>query len=122
MHIPIAVRLLSGAAFMVLTAGLFFGGAQPEAVGLFDNHWDKVAHFALFALLAALLMLSTGMRHPVLALIGTVIVGISDELAQTRLPGRQADVIDLATDLVGALCAVLLLLAVRRYYLARRGA
>jgi VanZ family protein len=120
MHVPVAVRFLSGAGFILLTAMLFVGGAQPEAAGLFQSHWDKVAHFALFALLAALLMLATGLRHPTLALVGVIIVGVSDELAQTQLPGRHADLPDLATDVAGALCAVLLMLAARRWLVARR--
>jgi len=121
-QVPAAVRALAAAGFVLVTASLFIGGAQPEAVGLFDAHWDKLAHFALFALLGALFMLAANLERPRLALVVVALVAIADELAQTRLPGRQADLADLAADVAGALCAVLLMLALRRHALARRPA
>jgi VanZ family protein len=118
--VPVPVRFLSGAAFFLLVTVLFVGGAQPEAAGMFDEHWDKLAHFGYFALLAMLATLATGLRFPALALISVVVVGLADELAQTQLPGRHANLPDLAFDLAGAVCAVLLTLALRRWYAARR--
>ena len=46
---------LCAVAALVLVAGLFIGGAQPVAVGLFTPPWDKVAHGLVFGLLALLL-------------------------------------------------------------------
>jgi VanZ family protein len=120
MRVPAPVRFLSGAAFFLLVAVLFVGGAQPEAAGMFDAHWDKLAHFGYFALLAVFAMLASGLRFPALALIAVVVVGLADELAQTQLPGRHANLPDLAFDLAGAVCAVFLLLALQRRYAARR--
>jgi VanZ family protein len=122
MRVPLALRLLAGAAFLLMTAGLFVGGAQPEAAGMFDSHWDKVAHFAFFAALAGLLTIAADFRHPVLVLAAVATIGIADELAQTQLPGRHADLPDLATDLGAAACAVIFLVWARRRLLARRGA
>jgi|APFre7841882724_1041349.scaffolds.fasta_scaffold03884_3 VanZ family protein len=120
MRVPVPVRFLSGAAFFLLVTVLFVGGAQPEAAGMFDAHWDKLAHFSYFALLAVLAMLATGLRFPAVALISVVVVGFADELAQTQLPGRHANLPDLAFDLAGAACAVLLMLAVQRRLALRR--
>ena len=120
MVVPGVVRLLAAAGFMLMVAVLFVGGAQPEAAGLFDDGWDKLAHFACFALLAACAMVATDLRRPGLALVAVIIVGVADELAQTQLPGRHADIPDLATDIAAALFAVAALYAARRYLLRRQ--
>lgn len=120
MHVPPALRLLAGAAFLLMTATLFVGGAQPEAAGMFESHWDKVAHFAFFATLAGLLTVAADFRHPVLVVAAVAMIGAADELAQTQLPGRHADIPDLATDVIAATCAVIVLVRVRRRLLAQR--
>ncbi len=120
MGIPGILRVGAGAAFMLMVAVLFVGGAQPQAAGLFDDGWDKAAHFAYFALLAAFAMVATDLRHPALAAIAVIAVGVADELAQTQLPGRHADVPDLVTDVGAALCAVAALIAARRWLAGRR--
>jgi VanZ family protein len=119
MSVPPVLRLLAGGAFVLMVAVLFVGGAQPQAAGMFEAPWDKLVHFGYFAALAGCAMIATDLRHPGLALIAVVVVGLADELAQTQLPGRHADFPDLAVDVVGAAFAVVLLLAARRR-LARR--
>lgn len=121
MIVPPLLRVAAAGAFVLLVALLFVGGAQPEAAGLVEPPWDKVAHFGYFGLLATLAMLAADLRRPALVFIAVVVVGIADELAQTRLPGRYAELGDLAADTAAALCVVVLLALARRR-LARRAA
>ena len=96
----------------LLVAGLFYGGAQPVAVGLLAEPWDKLAHASLFAVIAGLLALSRpGLtwRWSLVCLLVTMTVGAMDELHQHFLPGRSADWSDLAADTFGAGLSVLLL-------------
>ena len=76
-------------------------------------------YFGLFAVLASLAMVFTDLRRPALALAAVIVIGIADELAQTQLPGRSADIPDLATDVAGAVVAVMVLVAARRYFTNR---
>jgi VanZ family protein len=115
MVVPGVVRLLAAAGFILMVAVLFVGGAQPEAAGLFGDGWDKLAHFVYFALLTACAMVATDLRRPGLALVAVIIVGMADELAQTQLPGRHADIPDLATDIGAAVFTVTALYAARRH-------
>jgi VanZ family protein len=120
MRVPGVLRLLAGGAFMLMVAVLFVGGAQPQAAGLFDDGWDKLAHFGYFAMLAACAMVATDLRHPALVVISVSVVGIADELAQTQLPGRHADIPDLATDIGATIVTVVALLAAGRYFARAR--
>jgi hypothetical protein len=53
-------RLLCAAAVLPMVAGLFVGAAQPVAVGLLTEPWDKLAHATVFAVLTALLADAVG--------------------------------------------------------------
>jgi len=105
-------------AFTLLLAlgivlGLFVGGAQPVAVGLFPAPWDKVAHASLFAVLAASIGLASGLRGwrmLALAVAGALVVATLDEWHQVYLPGRSAGLDDLAADAVGSLLGAVLLM------------
>jgi len=105
-------------AFTLLLAlgivlGLFVGGAQPVAVGLFPAPWDKVAHASLFAVLAASIGLASGLRGwrmLALAVAGALVVAALDEWHQVYLPGRSAGLDDLAADAVGSLLGAVLLM------------
>ena len=108
-------RLLCAAAVLLMVVGLFVGGAQPAAVGLFAEPWDKLAHATVFAVLTALLALALQGRppqpgarwalRPVAALVVAALlagaVGVADELHQATLPGRVAGLDDLLADAVG---------------------
>lgn len=109
------------AAALVLLAGLagavFIGGAQPFAVNLIPSPWDKFAHVALFALISAAIGLAsgrTGVCMVLLAVAGTLLLGLVDEWHQGFLPGRNAGWDDLAADLLGALAGALALAFRRR--------
>ena len=108
-------RLLCAGAVLLMVVGLFVGGAQPVAVGLFTEPWDKLAHATVFTVLTALLAVALQGRPPqpgacwalrpgaalaVAALLAGA-VGVADELHQTTLPGRVAGLDDLLADAVG---------------------
>lgn len=98
-------RLLALLAAVALPAGLFFGGAQPYAVGLIPPPWDKFAHAAVFALLAAAIGYASGLRGARMGWLGfacAALVGVADEWHQSTLPGRAAGWDDLAADAIGA--------------------
>ena len=57
-------RLLCASAVLLMVVGLFVGGAQPVAVGLFTEPWDKLAHATVFAVLTALLALALQGKPP----------------------------------------------------------
>jgi len=99
------LRLLALLAAVALPVGLFYAGAQPYAVGLIPPPWDKFAHAAVFALLAAAVAYASGLRGARMWWLGfavAVLVGAADEWHQVSLPGRAAGWDDLAADAVGA--------------------
>jgi VanZ family protein len=84
---------------------LFYGGAQPYAVGLIPPPWDKFAHAVVLALLAAAVAHASGWRGARMWALGfavAVLVGAADEWHQATLPGRAAGWDDMAADVVGA--------------------
>ncbi|MDH4234128.1 MAG: VanZ family protein [Gallionella sp.] len=103
---------LAGAVFLITS--LFWIGAKPIAVGLFPGPLDKVAHFATFGLIAALLWLSLIRAHPMLVVTIASIFGAADEFHQRFLSGRSASMEDLATDILAVVLIVSLLEYTRR--------
>lgn len=104
---PIAVLLALG-----IILSLFLGGAQPVAVNLIPEPWDKLAHAVVFALLALAIGVASGFHgwhRLAIALCGSLLVGMLDEWHQMYLPGRQAGWSDLAADAVGSLFGMALL-------------
>jgi exopolysaccharide biosynthesis WecB/TagA/CpsF family protein len=92
--------------------GLFLGGAQPVAVGLFRPPWDVLAHVSVFTavgLMSGLASGARGWRLLMFGLLGAVTIGAMDEWHQLRLLGRSADWSDLAADAVGGLFGSFLL-------------
>jgi VanZ family protein len=71
---------------------------------------DKMGHFAGYAILAVLLLraLAGGRvsgvtwRTAMLAILGSTLYGVSDELHQHFVPGRTPDIADVRADLLGA--------------------
>jgi len=97
---------------LFIIASLFIGGAQPEAVGLIQAPWDKLAHATIFFVLA--LLIALGFMLPIWLIVGiSFIVGAADELHQIWLPGRSADMMDWLCDAGGILLAVFVLRLVR---------
>jgi uncharacterized protein YfiM (DUF2279 family) len=111
------LRLAAAFAAIGLPIGLFVGGAQPIAVGLIPVPWDKLAHAAVFAVLAAAMGYATGMRGWPMLLAGfgyALGIGALDEWHQMYLPGRSAGLDDLAADGAGAALGATALLARER--------
>lgn len=100
-----ALRLAALVAAIGLPLGLFYGGAQPVAVGLIPAPWDKLAHLAVFSLLAGAIGYASGLRGARmwwLAFAGALAVGAADEWHQLSLPGRGPGWDDLVADALGA--------------------
>lgn len=109
------VRLACAGLAIALTVNLFYLGAGPGAVNLFQPPWDKVAHFTAFAVLTALFAIGVGLRKAWIALGLVALIGLADELHQATLPGRHAGIDDWLTDAAAALLVVsVVALAVRR--------
>jgi hypothetical protein len=114
-------RALAMLLSVALPLALWLGGAQPIAVGLFTSPWDKLAHIAVYAVLACAIGYASGRRGVsamVIGFAGALLVALLDEAHQMGLPGRSADIEDLVADAVGAalgttVLAVLTLFAVR---------
>lgn len=119
------LRLVAALCVFLLTAGLFFGGAAPVAVGLFKPPWDKLAHVLTFAVMGVAFGLASGARGwrvPAVVLGGALAVGAMDELHQLWLPGRDAGLDDFAADAAGGLLGALLLTGTYRWLDRQRGA
>lgn len=104
--LPTCLRLLAALLVLLLTAGLFIGGSQPVAAGLFKPGWDKLAHVAVFAVMGLAYGMASGRqgwRMLLWCVLGALAVGSMDELHQLRLPGREAAWGDLLADGVGGL-------------------
>lgn len=109
----IAAAYLPAAAW---AAFVFFIGGQPD---LRPSPWldfpgaDKVAHFAMYGILGALLLLGRSMarlRHRVWwPLLVVAMMGAADETRQRMVPGRTPDVADWVADLAGAGSGILVM-------------
>ncbi len=86
-------------------AALLFGlsslpaGSTPTSPFSFPGD-DKVVHAALYAVLGALLRVALGRTGPAIALAAAY--GVTDEVHQAFVPGRDADLFDWIADVVGA--------------------
>lgn len=113
---PASLRLTAALLALALVANLFVLGARPWAAGWIPAPWDKLAHLSVFGGIAGLGWIVFGGRGAG-AHVGAVAIaagiGLLDEFAQLRLPGRSAGAPDLVADFVGAALAVLLLWALR---------
>ena len=67
--------------------------------------WDKVAHFALYALAAALFVVGTARRMPFAVAAAVIGAGACEELHRTLLRGHDPDTLNFLADAAGALCA-----------------
>jgi VanZ family protein len=110
---------LAAALLAAMLFGLFWGGAQPFAVGLFAEPWDKVAHASVFCVMAVLLRV--GMGLPIAAaLVLPMLVGAADEWHQLYLPGRDGSVDDWLADAVGAALGVAIGVVLARFAVLRK--
>ena len=117
------VALLPALAYAGL---IFYLSSQPDPLPFVPRSWlaqDKLVHAAEYAVLGGLLLV--GLRllgvRPWVAVVAAALLasayGASDEVHQSFVPGREADVLDWVADTVGAVLGASLAHAVLR----RRG-
>src|SRR5438874_12235847 len=82
------ICLATGGGIML---ALLFVGAHPIPQG-----WDKLAHFACFSVITALLWRGTAGRAPLIVLLSGVAVALLEDLHQILPPIGRGDVLDLA--------------------------
>jgi VanZ family protein len=109
LHMPLW-RVISTLLCVILVFNLFYIGAKPVAVGLFQPPLDKVAHFCTFALITLLLWIGLLRRRPWLLIGIASAVGAVDEIHQIFLPGRSAGFDDFATDVLAVVVTTLVLM------------
>jgi hypothetical protein len=120
-------RLVAGALALAWAGLVFWLSSRPDplpfSVSLFPG-MDKLLHGGAYAVLGALLMLATaGARYSVrravvIAAALASLYGVTDELHQSFVPGRDTSAGDWIADTVGALGGAALAAASLR----RRGA
>ena len=115
-------RLLAWVPAIAWAAAIYFLSSRPRLPGPALPGFDKVAHFAAYALLAWLLIFATERsRLPLaLAVVLALLYGATDEIHQMFVPGRSPDVLDWFADAAGVAAATLVY--VRRRAAAGSGA
>ena len=107
-NLPQAVRLCPAFVWMAVIFALSSQRTLPRPPGLSMTMAGTGGHFVVYAVLAALLYAglppngrTTGRRRFV-AVVGAIAFGVTDELHQAFVPGRDPALIDLAVDALGA--------------------
>ena len=96
----------------------FWATSVAEWGSTFGDGTDKVGHFIAYVIMALLIhrSLCMGQKRPrlgpnaVLVIITSMLVGLSGELHQRSIPGREFQSSDLAANFTGAMIALMLLL------------
>ena len=90
---------------------IYYLSSYPVAIELPSfSYSDKLAHTAAYGVLASLIYVALRKgnvaKHHVVALAFTIsfLYGVSDEIHQYFVPGRQADIFDVMANGIGALC------------------
>jgi VanZ family protein len=109
LKLPLNRQLFCWLVVCALVFNLFYLGSKPVAVGLFAAPWDKLAHFTVFSVITALLWMGTRKRHPISVILAVALIGGLDEVHQSTLPGREADIWDFLTDAAAAALTTYLL-------------
>ncbi len=106
-------RALAWAATFAYAALIFWLSSQPNPIpALTERCWDKAIHFAEYGALGALLLVAlreSGValhRAAVLAALVAGLYGASDEVHQSFVPERDADVRDWLADTIGGAAGV----------------
>lgn len=92
-------RALLVALLAIVSVAALAPGAEAPSLGV----GDKLDHLLAFVALAVAAALSwpAGRARALAAGVGLLAYGAFIELAQTRVPGRHGDVVDLAVDAAG---------------------
>ncbi len=97
------LRLLAILFLAIMLLGIFIGGREPGAGSLFPEPWDKLVHLACYATLTIMTAIAFPKLPLPILLVIIVSIGASDEIAQTYIPGRSADIEDYVADFLGSL-------------------
>ncbi len=89
----------------LLAATIFYVSGDSQVAGPDIAGIDKVAHFAVYGLLATLIARVPGVPVLIAAALASA-YGLTDELHQSFTPGRSVEWIDWCADTLGALTAV----------------
>ncbi len=117
-------KLFSWLAVIVWAAIIFlFSGQQSLGTnwGIWDFLLRKAAHMSEFAILFVLVWRAVrmhGMVSGTAMALGVVIAlayAVTDELHQSFVPGRTASFKDVAFDLAGIICAVAVVMLVKKH-------
>jgi VanZ family protein len=120
------VRLVPALAWMGLIFALSARSTLPRTPGLTADLQAILGHFGAYGVLALLLWWALGVadlppgRRLALAFAGAVAYGVSDEVHQSFVPGRDTSVFDLVVDAIGAACALGALTLLVRWLTMRR--
>ncbi len=96
-------RVYKGLFLAVIIICTFLFAKEIKTASQLFPHVDKVAHFAIFFALAA--VMNRAFKLPFLAQISLLaLYGASVELMQDMIPYREASVADFVADVLGALC------------------
>ncbi|HEC13795.1 MAG TPA: VanZ family protein [Acidiferrobacteraceae bacterium] len=104
------IRVVSTTIAVLIIGGIFYGGSQDYAVGLFQPPNDKWAHAAVFGLLTYLLWLGKGRGRVLWVAVFVLAVSALDEYHQGFLDGRYASLGDILASLTGIMGITLALL------------
>jgi VanZ like family len=96
------VKVVAVTSALLLAANVLWHGAQPYAVGLVPNGWDKVAHATLHFVLCTVLLFALGLRRGWWAVALCSAFAAIDEWAQQFSPGRSVSFYDWLASDVGA--------------------
>jgi hypothetical protein len=91
---------------LALAGTVIFASGRGQVAGPDIVNFDKLAHLAVFGLLATLVLRSPGLRHAWIAVVAVSLFGAADELRQSLTPGRVMEFADWLADSAGALIAV----------------
>ena len=122
-RVSIRTGFLAGLPVLAWAGLIFAFSAQPDLRFVEDEFLDfvvrKVGHAGVFGILALLAWRALGLttvwrqpRTPVVALGLTVGYAITDELHQGLVAGRYPSPVDVGIDIVGALVAIGIVLAI----------
>jgi hypothetical protein len=113
-------RLLPPLVWMGVIFALSHRSTLPYPENLDAKFISMAGHFTVFAVLAVLIWWALGLhemtpgRRAVLAVGLATLYGVTDEWHQSFVPGRTPDVMDILTDLSGAIVAMLVVTWIER--------
>lgn len=104
---PATARIFLPVAAIFYLTMIIVGNWPGLAAGLSASVGDKFLHFAAYSFLSFLIYMSVARRPGLTTLIAIGALGLVDEGIQSLFPYRQADLLDLLTDILAASATVI---------------